>query len=283
MFETDTIPDGWTPRLNYMDEIWVPTNFSRDVFVRAGAQASKVKVLGEPVDTEYFQPNGNKSRADTLLETTLSAEKKTAYSDLLPVLSIPDDEFIFLFVGKWETRKGIKLLLRAYYEEFSNYDNVTLVLLTSAYHSESDFEVQIQRYIKDELMTDESFSFALRHSPQAVSSNLNETSAAETNDRLVKDQQHEYTRNCKGEPEMDLNADGDSECSNMSPDIGGAVLSVPAAAGRCRATEDPKCTSPSPSAYSAYPSSLPRHIVITNLPQRLLATLYNSIDVLVRG
>lgn len=42
---------------------------------------------------------------------------------------------IFLFVGKWEDRKGIKTLLKAYYTTFTQDDNVLLVLLTNAYHS----------------------------------------------------------------------------------------------------------------------------------------------------
>ena len=42
---------------------------------------------------------------------------------------------IFLFVGKWEDRKGIKTLLKAYYTTFTRDDNVLLVLLTNAYHS----------------------------------------------------------------------------------------------------------------------------------------------------
>jgi hypothetical protein len=57
MFETDRLPDGWAPRLNAMDEVWVPSAHSRDVFERGGVMPSKLHVLGEPVDTDFFDPN----------------------------------------------------------------------------------------------------------------------------------------------------------------------------------------------------------------------------------
>ena len=56
-------------------------------------------------------------------------KRKNAENPLTPYPTI------FLFVGKWEDRKGIKTLLKAYYTMFTQADNVLLVLLTNAYHS----------------------------------------------------------------------------------------------------------------------------------------------------
>jgi hypothetical protein len=42
MFETDTIPTGWADRLNFMDEVWVPTKFSERVFAQEGVLRDKV-------------------------------------------------------------------------------------------------------------------------------------------------------------------------------------------------------------------------------------------------
>ena len=56
MFETDRLPDGWADRLNKVDEVWVPTQFHRAIFEDAGVV--KVKVVGEPVDTDRFTPEG---------------------------------------------------------------------------------------------------------------------------------------------------------------------------------------------------------------------------------
>lgn len=55
MFETDKVPEGWPQRLNFMDEVWVPTTFARDIFAESGVNVDKLHVVGEAVDTDYFQ------------------------------------------------------------------------------------------------------------------------------------------------------------------------------------------------------------------------------------
>ena len=56
MFETDRLPDGWAPRLNALDEVWVPSQHSFETFAAGGVEASKLHVVGEPVDTDFFHP-----------------------------------------------------------------------------------------------------------------------------------------------------------------------------------------------------------------------------------
>jgi len=56
MFETDRIPSGWTERLNAVHELWVPTDFQKNVFVKGGVYPDKIHVLGEPVDVELYNP-----------------------------------------------------------------------------------------------------------------------------------------------------------------------------------------------------------------------------------
>ena len=56
MFETDRLPDGWVDRFNKVDEVWVPTEFHRDIF--EGAGVANVFVVGEPVDVDRFTPDG---------------------------------------------------------------------------------------------------------------------------------------------------------------------------------------------------------------------------------
>ena len=56
MFETDRLPSGWSERLQRMDEVWVPTEFSRRVFVQGGVDEHRVVVVPEPVDVDTFRP-----------------------------------------------------------------------------------------------------------------------------------------------------------------------------------------------------------------------------------
>jgi glycosyltransferase involved in cell wall biosynthesis len=80
------------------------------------------------------------------------------------------DSFLFLFVGKWETRKGLKLLLRAFYREFDEKidGNSVLVILTSAYHSSSDFKVQIDSFLRTENLSAQSVWGSTVRKPRIV-------------------------------------------------------------------------------------------------------------------
>jgi len=80
VFETDRIPSGWPSRLNQMDEIWVPSPFSVEIFKAAGVTVP-VLAMPEPVDTNFFKPGGK--------------------SELLQ----PEYPVKFLSVFKWERRK----------------------------------------------------------------------------------------------------------------------------------------------------------------------------------
>lgn len=136
MFETDRIPSGWLSRLNYMDEIWVPTMQSKTIFQDAGVPKHKLRVIGEAVDTDFFVPMDR--RAVTYRKYNIPQLEKASMST-----------FVFLFVGKFEQRKGIDILLEAYFKEFSSADSVMLMLLTGAYHSSDDFQKQINDIIAE--------------------------------------------------------------------------------------------------------------------------------------
>ncbi|CAD7965965.1 unnamed protein product [Amoebophrya sp. A25] len=55
MYETDTLPNSWVPRLNRMDYILVPSKWHYDIWKRK-IKEHKLKVLHEAVDTEFFSP-----------------------------------------------------------------------------------------------------------------------------------------------------------------------------------------------------------------------------------
>ena len=47
MYETDSLPPNWVDRCNKLDAVWVPSEFHRRSFERAGVQAEKIAVVPE--------------------------------------------------------------------------------------------------------------------------------------------------------------------------------------------------------------------------------------------
>jgi glycosyltransferase involved in cell wall biosynthesis len=145
MFESDRVPSGWAERLAAMDEVWVPTEFHRVIFTNASlggiADASKVQVVGEPVDTDALDPAKHPVRRPLARFFGQQAVEEVGR----------EEEFAFLSVFKWEYRKGWDVLLKAYARAFRATDPVRLYVLTSSYHGSSDFEEQIQRFYREQL------------------------------------------------------------------------------------------------------------------------------------
>lgn len=128
MFETDRLPSGWNLRLNQMDQVWVPTEFAKTIFIAGGVLPRKLRVLGEPVDTDFFNTN--------------NVQKPMTFPG-------SKDTFVFLSIFKWEERKGWDVLLEAYFSEFNSEDDVLLVILTNAYHSDgTDFEEIASKHVR---------------------------------------------------------------------------------------------------------------------------------------
>jgi glycosyltransferase involved in cell wall biosynthesis len=159
MFETDRLPSGWDKRLNYMDEVWVPTEQARVVFETAGVVPAKLQVVGEAVDTTFYAPqnlsdlkhfnNPSNEKLTEIRKTPQSdmetvtmggisaftsiSDRSTGFSgkddalvpDLLEQLRLTTLQYpennttVFLFVGKVEIRKGLPILLEAYFNAFT--------------------------------------------------------------------------------------------------------------------------------------------------------------------
>jgi glycosyltransferase involved in cell wall biosynthesis len=102
MLEVDKIPPYWVKSLNTMDEVWVPSYWGKKVYEDSGVIAP-INVVPGGFDPAIF----NEYRE--------------------PV--IPKNEnFRFLFVGKWEYRKGVDLMLKAYTDEFKGNDKVEFMV-----------------------------------------------------------------------------------------------------------------------------------------------------------
>uniref|UniRef100_A0A6B2L6I8 Glycosyl transferase family 1 domain-containing protein n=1 Tax=Arcella intermedia TaxID=1963864 RepID=A0A6B2L6I8_9EUKA len=133
MFETDRIPEGWESRCNQMDQIWVPTEFEREVFAKYGVDPSKLVVIPESVDVDFYNP------------------------DLYEAMDLPgqaDTKFKFLSIFKWEERKGWSILIKAFIREFSLDEGVVLYIKTHEYHGDGiSPEDQMNALIQQEIMS----------------------------------------------------------------------------------------------------------------------------------
>ena len=101
MLEVDGFPRDWVRQANRMDEVWVPTEFNLQGFLRSGLKRPVHKIpLG--VDPNYFHPGIR------------------GYPN-------PMGEFVFLSNFEWGERKEPWLLLKTFNEAFSAREPVRLV------------------------------------------------------------------------------------------------------------------------------------------------------------
>jgi glycosyltransferase involved in cell wall biosynthesis len=102
VWETTLLPSSKIKVLKSMDAVWTPSNWGRQLLINNGFEADRMGVVPEGVDTEQFKP----------------------------VATAPEQSrpFRFLYVGKWEQRKGTEDLIKAFCAEFQPDEPVELVL-----------------------------------------------------------------------------------------------------------------------------------------------------------
>jgi glycosyltransferase involved in cell wall biosynthesis len=104
-WEFGGIPAEWvSPMRDQVDEIWVPSTWVKDCYVKSGIPEDQVVVIPNGVDSKVFRPDGERF--------PLSTSKGCK----------------FLFLGGTIARKGIDLLLEAYRTTFRSTDDVCLVI-----------------------------------------------------------------------------------------------------------------------------------------------------------
>jgi glycosyltransferase involved in cell wall biosynthesis len=105
-WEFGAIPRDWLkPLHDNVDELWVPSDYVRRMYLEAGVDADRVVTIPNGVDLQVFRPDG-------------------------PERALPGagGGTRFLFVGGLIGRKGADVLFDAWREAFAGRDDVTLVL-----------------------------------------------------------------------------------------------------------------------------------------------------------
>lgn len=125
----------FTDTFKNADEIWTPSTFSRDAFIRSGIDEDKIQVIPNGINPDIFKPNGDKY--------DLGTEKKLK----------------LLFVGGTIFRKGIDILLKSYTKMFTAKDDISLII--KDFGSNSFYKGQTAKGIIDDIKK-------FRNSPEII-------------------------------------------------------------------------------------------------------------------
>jgi glycosyltransferase involved in cell wall biosynthesis/GT2 family glycosyltransferase/ADP-heptose:LPS heptosyltransferase len=112
-WEMGSIPQQWIEAMgNQVDELWVPSSFVRDCYLKSGLPYDRVFVVPNGVNTDQFNPQAEPLKLST---------QKT---------------FKFLYVGATTLdRKGFDILINAYVNKFHRSDDVCLVIKDMAIYT----------------------------------------------------------------------------------------------------------------------------------------------------
>jgi glycosyltransferase involved in cell wall biosynthesis len=103
-FPTDGLPQTWVDACNRMDAIWVPSEFNRSTFIHAGVSAAKLQVVPTGLVMAHWRP------------------------DVKPLPIQGARGFNFLCLLDWSHANGWDILVRSFVREFSERDDVALIL-----------------------------------------------------------------------------------------------------------------------------------------------------------
>ena len=125
LFETSTLHPTWAKYCSLLDEVWLPGDFNKEVFISSFDSAMQkdpslkklknipVKTFRYPIDFDDYET---------------SVKVNLAHPETKQPLA--DDTYIFYAISQWSERKNFSDLLEAFWAEFTAEDNVVLFLKT---------------------------------------------------------------------------------------------------------------------------------------------------------
>lgn len=123
-YESSILPSVWKRDDRYLDLILPSSNYCKNIFLDAGWEDRKIKVV--PLGVDY---------------DGISSAKKTEDFD--------DGKFNFLTVSIPHYRKHLDVLVESYYRAFRGRDDVRLILKTSLDKPKNRFECFVPKIIHD--------------------------------------------------------------------------------------------------------------------------------------
>lgn len=111
VWESTRQPEHFFRRLLEYDQLWVPTEWQKQVSIEQGYPEDRVKVVPEGVDGNKFHPYESEDERKKILEK----------------YGIPEDAFVFMIFGRWDYRKATKEMIESFLNVFEDMENVYLV------------------------------------------------------------------------------------------------------------------------------------------------------------
>ena len=138
MMETATLPKSFANKCNQANEIWLPSNSNMDMFKKS-------------------QEDGDLDKNISLVHMPLGANTDL-YKPFIPtdeqksLFNIKTKGFVFLSLFGWSLRKGVDVLFKAYLQEFTKEDDVTLLIVSrkdgcASPEKNKEIRDQIKEYI----------------------------------------------------------------------------------------------------------------------------------------
>ena len=121
-YESSILPDVWKNDARYLDYIFPSSMYCKEIFINAGWDRKKVKVV--PLGIDYESIRGSLATED-----------------------FNDGKFNFLNISIPHYRKNIDVLIEGYYRAFQNKDDVRLILKTSLAEPKNSFECFVPKII----------------------------------------------------------------------------------------------------------------------------------------
>lgn len=124
--EANTIPQQFVDVANSYNEIWVTSDFCKNVLQKYDVRPS-IHVFPDTVDSNLYTDVGDKYQFNPALK-----------------------KFVFVSLFGWSYRKGYDALLKAYLENFSGDDDVSLLIISRFQHKKNDvIKQEIKKYVEN--------------------------------------------------------------------------------------------------------------------------------------
>jgi len=127
-WETSVLHERWVKAINSsVHEVWVPCEWNKIVAERSGVTVPIVVV-----------PHA----------IPLPTEEVIGQLPVCKIEGFPEDHYLFYSISQWSWRKGFDILLKAYFQEFSQNENVCLLIKSYPLKDLSGGRLEIREEIR---------------------------------------------------------------------------------------------------------------------------------------